>query len=138
MMQKVRDVMSGEPIVLRKEQPISDAARAMRDGAVGSVLVVDGGTLCGLVTDRDIVVRGLAESAGPETPVGRMCSPDVVAVRADDETEEAAQLMRDNAVRRLPVLDEEQIVGIVSLGDLAVEHDKRSALADISAARPNT
>lgn len=136
-MVKVRDVMTPEPIVLQREQPIAEAAQAMRDHAVGSVLVVDGDRLCGLVTDRDIVVRALAESAAPESPVGDVCSPDLVAVQAGDDTEAAARVMRDNAVRRLPVLEEGRIVGMVSLGDLAVEQDEDSALADISAARPN-
>jgi signal-transduction protein with cAMP-binding, CBS, and nucleotidyltransferase domain len=90
---------------VQSDQSIADAARAMRDNAVGSVLVVRGDTLCGLVTDRDIVVRALAESALPDSPVGEVCSPDLVAVNADDDADEAAQVMRENAVRRLPVMD---------------------------------
>jgi CBS domain-containing protein len=130
--------MTPEPIVVQSDQSIADAARAMRDNAVGSVLVVRGDTLCGLVTDRDIVVRALAESALPDSPVGEVCSPDLVAVNADDDADEAAQVMRENAVRRLPVMDDGRIVGMVALGDLAVERDGQSALADISAAHPNT
>lgn len=135
---KVRDVMTPEPIVVLWDQSIADAARAMRDNAVGSVLVVRGNTLCGLVTDRDIVVRALAESALPDSPVGEVCSPDLVAVNADDDADEAVHVMRENAVRRLPVMDNGRIVGMVALGDLAVEGGKQSALADISTARPNT
>jgi CBS domain-containing protein len=135
---KVRDVMTPEPIVVQRDQSIADAARAMRDNAVGSVLVVDGDTLCGLVTDRDIVVRALAASALPDLPVGEVCSPDLVAVNADDDADEAVRVMRENAVRRLPVMDDGRIVGMVALGELAVERDEQSALADISAARPNT
>jgi CBS domain-containing protein len=134
---KVRDVMTAEPIVLQQDQSIADAAQAMRDNAVGAVLVVDGDKLCGLVTDRDIVVRALAESALPTSPVGQVVSPDLVAVYADDETADAARVMQDNAVRRLPVLDDGRIVGIVSIGDLAVSQGEDSALADISAAEPN-
>lgn len=136
-MTKVRDVMTAEPIVLQQDQSIADAAQAMRDSAVGAVLVVDGDKLCGLVTDRDIVVRAVAESAPPDSPVGRVVSPDLVAVAADDETADAAQVMQDNAVRRLPVLDDGRIVGIVSIGDLAVSQGEDSALAHISAADPN-
>ncbi len=136
-MQKVRDVMTGEPIVLQRDQSIADAARAMRDNAVGAILVVDGEALCGLVTDRDIVVRALADSAAPDTPVGQVCTPHLVAVNADDDAGEAVKVMREHAVRRLPVMDDGRVVGIVSIGDLAVERDERSALADISAARPN-
>ncbi len=136
-MSKVRDVMTAEPIVLQRSQSIADAARAMRDHAVGSVLVVDGDKLIGLVTDRDIVVRALAESVPPDSPVGRVCSPDLVAVEAEDDTAAAARVMQDNAVRRLPVMEGGRIVGMVSIGDLAVDQDEASALADISAARPN-
>jgi CBS domain-containing protein len=135
-MGKVRDVMTAEPIVLQRDQSIADAARAMRDNAMGSVLVVDGDKLCGLVTDRDIVVRALAESAAPSSPIGAVCTPHLVAVEADDDTTEALQVMQDNAVRRLPVMDHGRIVGMVSIGDLAVEQDEDSALADISAAHP--
>jgi signal-transduction protein with cAMP-binding, CBS, and nucleotidyltransferase domain len=134
---KVRDVMTAEPIVLQRGQSIADAARAMRDNSVGAVLVVDGDALCGLVTDRDLVVRALAEAASADTAVGEVCSPDLVAVNAGDEAEEARRVMRENAVRRLPVMDDGHIVGIVSIGDLAVDRDEESTLADISAARPN-
>lgn len=136
-MTKVRDVMTAEPIVLQQDQSIADAAQAMRDASVGAVLIVDGDKLCGLVTDRDIVVRAVAESALPDSPVGQVVSPDLVAVGADDEIADAARVMQDNAVRRLPVLDDGRIVGIVSIGDLAVSLGEDSALAQISAADPN-
>ncbi|HEY2277279.1 MAG TPA: CBS domain-containing protein [Streptosporangiaceae bacterium] len=129
--------MTAEPIVLQQDQSIADAAQAMRDASVGAVLVVDGDKLCGLVTDRDIVVRAVAESASPDSPVIQVVSPDLVAVGADDETIDAARVMQDNAVRRLPVLDDGRIVGIVSIGDLAVSQGEDSALAQISAAEPN-
>jgi CBS domain-containing protein len=134
---KVRDVMTAEPIVLQQDQSIADAAQAMRDASVGAVLVVDGDKLCGLVTDRDIVVRAVAESALPDSPVIQAVSPDLVAVDAGDETIDAARVMQDHAVRRLPVLDDGRIVGIVSIGDLAVSQGEDSALAQISAADPN-
>jgi CBS domain-containing protein len=134
---KVRDVMTAEPIVLQQDQTIADAAQAMRDTAVGAVLVVDGDRLCGLITDRDIVVRAVAESALPDSPVGPLVSPDLIAVGADDEADDAARVMQAHAVRRLPVMDDGRIVGIVSIGDLAVGRGEDSALADISAAEPN-
>jgi CBS domain-containing protein len=134
---KVRDVMTAEPIVLQQDQTIADAAQAMRDTAVGAVLVVDGDRLCGLITDRDIVVRAVAESALPDSPVGPLVSPDLIVVGADDEADDAARVMRAHAVRRLPVMDDGRIVGIVSIGDLAVGRGEDSALADISAAEPN-
>jgi CBS domain-containing protein len=134
---KVRDVMTAEPIVLQQDQSIADAAQAMRDNAVGAVLVVDGDKLCGLVTDRDLVVRAVAESAPSDSPVGRVVSSDLIAVGADDEADDAARVMQEHAVRRLPVMDDGRIVGIVSIGDLAVSRGEDSALADISAAEPN-
>jgi CBS domain-containing protein len=133
----VRDVMTAEPIVLQQDQTIADAAQAMRDTAVGAVLVVDGDQLCGLITDRDIVVRAVAESAPPDSPVGPLVSADLIAVGADDDAEDAARVMQAHAVRRLPVMDDGRIVGIVSIGDLAVSRGEDSALADISAAEPN-
>ncbi len=136
-MTKVRDVMTAEPIVLQQDQSIADAAQAMRDSGVGAVLVVDGDRLCGLVTDRDIVVRAVAEAAPPGSPVGRVVSPDLIAVAADDEADDAARVMQAHAIRRLPVMDHGRIVGIVSIGDLAVSRGEDSALADISAAEPN-
>jgi CBS domain-containing protein len=134
---KVRDVMTAEPIVLQQDQTIADAAQAMRDTAVGAVLVVDGDRLCGLITDRDIVVRAVAESAPPSAPVGPLVSPDLIAVEAGDDADDAARVMQAHAVRRLPVMDDGRIVGIVSIGDLAVSRGEDSALADISAAEPN-
>ena len=135
-MTKVRDVMTAEPIVLQQDQSIADAAQAMRDNAVGAILVVDGDRLCGLVTDRDIVVRAVAEAVPLDSPVGRVVSPDLIAVGADDEADDAARVMQANAIRRLPVMDDGRIVGIVSIGDLAVSRGEDSALADISAAEP--
>jgi CBS domain-containing protein len=134
---KVRDVMTAEPIVLQQDQSIANAAQAMRDNAVGAILVVDGDKLCGLVTDRDLVVRAVAESALPDSPVGQVVSPDLIAVGADDDADDATRVMQANAVRRLPVMDNGRIVGIVSIGDLAVSRGEDSALADISAAEPN-
>jgi CBS domain-containing protein len=94
--------------------------------------------MCGIVTDRDIVVRALAGHRNPaDTRLKDICSRDVVTVTPSTSTDEAVRIMREKSVRRLPVLDYDQPVGIVSLGDLAVEHDPKSALADISVAPPN-
>jgi CBS domain-containing protein len=90
-----------------------------------------------MVTDRDLVVRGLAEGEGPDSPVGPLCSGDLVGVAADAEVYQAEQLMREHAVRRLPVINEGQVVGIVSMGDLAITGDTDSPLADVSRAQPN-
>jgi len=111
----------------------------MRDAGVGAVLVVNGDSLSGVVTDRDLVVRGLAEGAGPDSPVGPVCSAKLVGVDADANVTEAQRLMGENAVRRLPVIEDGQIVGIVSMGDLAASGtDGQSSLAEVSKAEPTT
>jgi CBS domain-containing protein len=96
------------------------------------------GRLRGIVTDRDMVVRGLADGReGRSTTIGDVCSPDLVSVGADEDADRAVQLMRERAVRRIPVVDAGQLVGVVSLGDMAIERDPRSVLAQISAAQEN-
>jgi CBS domain-containing protein len=135
---KVRDVMTPAPVGVYYNQTIGEAARIMRDTQVGAVLVVDDGALSGMVTDRDLVIRGLAEGEGPDSPVGPLCSGELIGVAADAETDQAEQLMREHAVRRLPVINDGQVVGIVSIGDLAISADADSPLAAVSRAKPNT
>lgn len=136
---KVRDVMTPDPVGVYYDQTIAETARVMRDSGVGAVLVVNGDSLSGVVTDRDLVVRGLADGAGPDSPVGPLCSAKLVGVEASANVTEAEQLMGEHAVRRLPVIDAGQIVGIVSMGDLAAtSSDGESPLAAVSKAQPNT
>ena len=120
---KVRDVMTPGPIGVDYHQSIGDAARTMRDWGVGAVLVVRGQALHGLVTARDLVVRAVAEARGPDEPVGPLASSDLIGVRADEDADVAERLMREHSVRRLPVIDDGQVAGVVSLGDLAL-HDQ--------------
>jgi CBS domain-containing protein len=134
----VGDIMTPAPVGVYYSQTIGEAARIMRDTQVGAVLVVNEGALTGVVTDRDLVVRGLAEGEGPDSPVGPLCSGDLIGVAADADVTEAEELMREHAVRRLPVVSDGQVVGIVSLGDLAVSEDTDSPLAAVSRAQPNT
>jgi CBS domain-containing protein len=139
MATKVRDIMTGSPTAVNPDLDIVTVARAMRDEDIGAVLVADSDRLRGLITDRDLVVRGLAQGGDPrQAKAGDICSEVTVTVGPDDSLERAVELMRERAVRRLPVVENGRPVGIVSLGDLAMEEDERSALADISAARPNT
>ena len=135
---KVRDLMTPGPIGVDYYQSIGDAARIMRDWGIGSVLVVNDQALHGLVTDRDLVVRAVAESRGPDEPVGPLSSGDLVGVDADDDAAVAVRLMREHAVRRLPVIEAGQVAGVVSLGDLALQDDPASALAEVSKAGPTT
>ena len=120
---KVRDVMTPGPIGVDYYQSIGEAARTMRDWGIGAVLVVNNQSLYGLVTDRDLVVRAVAEAKGPDQLVGPLSSEDLIGVDADADAGEAARLMRENAVRRLPVIEDGQVAGMVSLGDLAPQDD---------------
>jgi CBS domain-containing protein len=134
---KVRDVMTPGPIGVDYYQSIREAARTMREWGVGAVLVVNDQSLHGLVTDRDLVVRAVAEAKGPDEPVGPLSSGNLIGVEADADAREAARLMQEHAVRRLPVIEDGQVAGIVSLGDLAVQDDPGSALAMVSMAIAN-
>src|SRR6185503_8651458 len=137
--QIVRDVMTTNVVYLPSETTLAEAARTMREQDIGDVVVADGPTLTGLVTDRDIVVRAVAELCDPaSTTIGEIVSRDLVTVRPDDTVQSAALLMRDHAVRRVVVTDDAQgLVGIVSIGDLAEEIDPDSVLGGISKADPN-
>jgi CBS domain-containing protein len=136
---KVRDVMTQEVVYLPADTTLDEAARAMRERDIGDVVVTEGPTLAGVVTDRDIVVRAVAERQDPTaTQLGTIATRDLVMIEQNATTDEAANVMRDRAVRRLLVCDaDRQLVGIVSLGDLAMAQDPSSALSDISEAAPN-
>jgi len=130
---KVRDVMTPGPIGVDYDQSVGEAARAMRDWGVGAILVVSNGSLYGLVTDRDLVVRAVAEERGADEPVGPLSSANLIGVDADADVHEAMRLMRQHGVRRLPVLENGQVAGIVSLGDLAMQDEPDLAFAQLSA-----
>ncbi|MFE9095854.1 CBS domain-containing protein [Streptomyces sp. NPDC007264] len=138
MTQHVRDIMTAAPVTVQPQTSVTTVARLMRDQNIGAVLVAEGDRLRGLVSDRDLVVRALADGEDPEqTTVAGVCSGDLVTVEAEDELDRAVDLMREHSVRRVPVVEDGRPVGIVSLGDLAIERDPQSALGDISAARSN-
>jgi len=138
MAERIEEVMTREPRTVTTSEPLTDAARAMRDADIGDLIVLDGQTVAGIVTDRDIVVRGIAEGRDPRsTRVGEVCTSDPTTLEPGQGIDEAIETMRRLDVRRLPVVEGGRPVGIVSLGDLAVERDSDSALADISAASPN-
>jgi CBS domain-containing protein len=138
-MQTVRDVMTPRVVTLPRETTLADAARTMREEDIGDIVVADEAGLAGLVTDRDIVVRAVAERRDPaNTTIGEILTEDLIMVRPDDTVQSAALLMRDHAVRRVVVCDDDKsLVGIVSIGDLAEEIDPESVLGGISKAEPN-
>ena len=137
--QQVREVMTADPVTIPPDTSLAEAAKLMRDRNIGDVFVGDRDHLTGLVTDRDIVVRGIAEGTDPgRKKVGDVCSSeDLVTVSPEDDLDRPIQLMREHALRRIAVVDHGSPVGVVSIGDLAKAVDPGSALADISAARPN-
>jgi CBS domain-containing protein len=138
MARTVEEIMTHDPRTVDADDPVVEAARQMRDGDVGDVIVTREGQVTGIVTDRDIVVRAVADGRPPEsTPVSDVTTSDVQALAPSQSVDEAVQAMREHDIRRLPVVDGGRPVGIVSLGDLAVERDPDSALADISAASPD-
>jgi Predicted signal-transduction protein containing cAMP-binding and CBS domains len=117
---------------------LTAAAQEMRDSAIGDVIVTNGDRVVGIVTDRDITVRGVAEGLDPTTAtLNEILTQDVVTVSQYDDAVAAADLMRTYGVRRLPVVEDGRLIGLVSLGDLAVEREPQSVLADISADEPN-
>jgi CBS domain-containing protein len=136
--QTVREVMTTHVVALPSATTLAEAARTMREQDIGDVVVTDDQALTGLVTDRDIVVRAVAERCDPAaTTIGEIVSRDLVTVHPDDTVHSAALLMRDNAVRRVLVCDDRGLVGIVSIGDLAEKIDPESVLGGISQAAPN-
>ena len=138
MAQSIRDVMSANPITLPVASTVSEAARTMREANIGDIIVLEGDQLYGIVTDRDIVVRTVAEGRDPETAtLGDICSREMTTLSPTDIVEDAVRLMRDKAIRRVPVIENGTPIGIVSLGDLAVSQDLHSTLGHISAAPPN-
>ena len=138
-MQTLRDLMTPDPIVLDAHKTIGEAAKAMKACDIGDVLVERDGKLCGIVTDRDLVVRCLADGATDtkSTPLGDVCTEGIATLDVDADVGEAIRLMEQRAIRRLPIMEAGQAVGIVSLGDLAIARDAESALGRISAAAPN-
>lgn len=138
MTDTIRDVMTPHPAAVTADTTLTETARLMRDEDIGDVLVTRGDRLVGIVTDRDVTVRATAEGLDPRiTPVESCLSPDLVVVEADDDVDEAVKTLRDRAIRRVPVVDGDIVVGIVSIGDLARERDPGSALAAISSAPAN-
>jgi CBS domain-containing protein len=136
MAQKISDMMSKNVVALDANSSVREAARAMRDNDIGCVVVEQDHKVCGIVTDRDLVVRGLAED-GTDRDLGAFCTSELATVGPDADVGEVIQLMEEKAIRRIPIVDQGRTVGIVTIGDLAQARDPNSALAQISAAPPN-
>jgi CBS domain-containing protein len=125
---KVSEVMTRDVKTVAPDTSAKDAASFMLSEDAGSMPVSDNGRLVGMITDRDIAVRGVAKGYGPETPVRDLMTGDIVCARETDDIEEVATKMSRAQVRRMPIIDDkEQLCGIVSLGDLSREADQQSA-----------
>jgi CBS domain-containing protein len=138
MAKTIAEVMRPNPVTCGPDSEVREAAQLMRDQAIGDVVVVDDNGVRGIVTDRDLVIRGLAAGYDATARVGDVCSEQLVTLESQADVGQAVETMRTQALRRIPVVDGNQLVGIVSIGDLAMSEDPKSALADISAAPPNT
>ncbi len=150
MAQTIREVMTRDPYTVEANSTVTEAAKLMREGDVGPIIVTRGNQVTGIVTDRDVAIRAVAMDRDPKTtPVSEICSPEVVTVSPDDSVGDVLQAMRQRDVRRVPeamrqrdvrrvpVVEGNKPVGIVALGDLAVDRDPSSVLGDISSAPPN-
>ena len=125
---KISEVMTRDVATVSSNQTVQEAASFMLQGDAGSIPVTEGDRLIGMITDRDIAVRGVAKGRGPDTPVSELMSEGLICARLDDDIEEVARKMGEAQVRRLPVIDEsEKLVGIVSLGDLSRKSDGEEA-----------
>ena len=138
---KVRDVMATRPRSVTPQTPVTEVARLMEDDDVGSIPIVEGERLVGIVTDRDIVVRAVAQGKDPRgMPAAEVASRELVTIDPDDDLSEALTLMAQHQVRRLPVVDEdERLVGVLSQADVAVhakEKDTGGMVEEISQQPP--
>lgn len=134
-MRKISEVMTGDVKVVRPNETIQDAAKMMEDLDVGAIPVCDGRKLQGMITDRDIAIRAVANGESCDTPVVEVMTTDVIWCSEEDSTQDVLDRMADEQIRRIPVIDKDRnLVGIVSLGDLAIEDEQNvdEALRDIS------
>jgi signal-transduction protein with cAMP-binding, CBS, and nucleotidyltransferase domain len=137
-MATVRDAMTESPRTVDAATTVTEVATQMRDADVGAILVTESDTLSGIVTDRDIVVRAVAEGRDPdESRAGDVCTSDPHTLSPDEDLGDAVRRVKSENIRRLPVVEDGKPVGILSLGDLAEKLDPESVLADISAAPAN-
>jgi CBS domain-containing protein len=131
----VRDVMTPGVVVVPPDASLVEAAQLMRAQGIGDVLVASERHVLGMLTDRDIALRAVADGADPLTVSARaVCTPNPVVVDSQDEVSVAVGLMREHAIRRLPVVEDGRLVGMLSIGDIAIAQDPQSPLAEISRA----
>lgn len=135
-MDKLRDIMSTDMVTVGQQDQIQQVAKKMKDHDIGFIPVVEGENLIGVITDRDLVIRGYAENRQASETIEQVISRDIESVSPDMSVDEAAKKMAANKVRRLPVVENGKLIGVVAIGDLAVRsmHDEKAgeALSEIS------
>jgi CBS domain-containing protein len=136
-MTQLREVMSGPVITVDPDASAADAARLMRDQDTGDVVIASDDRIQGILTDRDLAVRLVAEALDPNVSVSEVCTNDPITLDVEDSIEQASQTMGEYSVRRLPVTEGSRVVGFISLGDLTQYLDTDETLSDISQAAPN-
>jgi len=122
MAHSISEVMTKNIVSVSSQQTIQEAAQLMKQHNIGAIPVVDSGRLKGIVTDRDITIRSTAGGVDANTPVSHCMSPNVTVANSNMEVQEVANLMAQHQIRRLPVVDNNQLVGMVALGDLAEQN----------------
>jgi CBS domain-containing protein len=138
MAKSVREVMTRNPVAMPADASVQEAAKAMSDMRIGAIVIMDGNKPTGIVTDRDITVRAVATGSDPaKTKLKDIASERVAAVRPDQSVDDAAQVMKSNDVRRVLVVSDSKLEGIVSLGDLSREGRDQGVERDISRSEPN-
>src|SRR3989440_12457552 len=139
MAQMVRDVMTKDPVSMSSDKSVADAAKAMSDLRIGSVAVMEKDKPCGIVTDRDITVRAVATGSDPSrTRLAEICSHDLASVRPDQSVDDAIQMMKSHDVKRVVVMTDSKLEGILSLGDLTARGEGEDVQQDLSKAEPNS
>ena len=135
-MSTISEIMTEDCKTVGPKDSIKQAAIIMRDNDIGFVPVVEGSRLVGVVTDRDLVIRALADDSPGSTSVGDVLSTDIKTVSSDTTVDDAAELMAANQIRRLPVVDNGELRGVISIGDLAIReifvNEAGDALSSIS------
>jgi CBS domain-containing protein len=139
MAKTVRDVMTKNPVAMSADDSVTQAAKRMSDMRIGTVVVMDKDRPCGIVTDRDITVRAVATGSDPsKTRLGDICSKDLAAVKPDQSVDDAIQMMKSHDIKRIVVMSDSRLEGIVSLGDLTQRGEGQDVHQDISQAEPNS
>jgi CBS domain-containing protein len=127
MGKKIREVMTPAPETIQADRPASEAAKKMKEADAGMIPVMDNGNLLGTVTDRDIALRVVAEGKDPQsTTVGEIASRDIVTVQPDEDLDDALQKMAKHQVRRLPVVEDGRLIGVVAQADVAREGNEQA------------